>query len=153
MLSRFALAGIAGYQNWISPRKGFRCAYSALYGGTGCSGFAKLAIQKHGILAAFPKIRARFQACRDAHNSLMAQQNGNDSEQFSKRKSRKGIFAWFALEECGCASCGLCAAFSTRAAEESGSSSGSSCDAGSSCSGGDSACSGCDIGSGCGPCN
>ena len=54
------------YQRHLSPRKGYRCAYSVLHGGTGCSGYAKHAIAEHGIFNAYPLIMQRFSDCTDA---------------------------------------------------------------------------------------
>ncbi len=70
MLSRLALAGIGGYQRYLSPRKGYVCAHRVLHGGTGCSGHAKAPIATHGLIAAVPLIRVRFAACRDAAKEL-----------------------------------------------------------------------------------
>ena len=36
-LDASALTGIALYQRWLSPHKGFCCAHAALYGGQSCS--------------------------------------------------------------------------------------------------------------------
>ena len=96
MLSNASLWAIAAYQNWISPYKGFRCAYSVLHGGTGCSGYAKGQIKTLGLLLALPKIRARFQACRAAMASL----------QKKRRKARKKRKAdkqsWYDGISCDC---------------------------------------------------
>ena len=72
MLSKTALGGIWLYQTYVSPRKGFRCAYSVAHGGTGCSGYAKHAIRDHGLWSAIPKIRQRFRDCKSAHATLVA---------------------------------------------------------------------------------
>jgi len=40
------LVAIEGYQQLISPHKGYRCARGVLYGGPSCSEFGKRAIQK-----------------------------------------------------------------------------------------------------------
>jgi len=37
MFGKLALGGIWAYQQYISPNKGFRCAYAIRHGGTGCS--------------------------------------------------------------------------------------------------------------------
>lgn len=66
------LALIAGYQRFLSPRKGWRCAYCVLHGGPGCSGFARDAIQLHGGWAAFPSVRQRFRDCKGAAQTLRA---------------------------------------------------------------------------------
>ena len=66
MLTRTALVAIGGYQRWVSPRKGWGCAYRLAHGGPGCSGFAKRAIAERGLLVAWPAIRQRFRDCHDA---------------------------------------------------------------------------------------
>jgi putative component of membrane protein insertase Oxa1/YidC/SpoIIIJ protein YidD len=38
-VKRLALAAIRGYQRWISPRKGFRCALRTATGGDSCSAY------------------------------------------------------------------------------------------------------------------
>ncbi len=71
MLSNIALGGIWAYQRYLSPRKGYRCAYSVAHGGTGCSGYAKHAIREAGLWRAIPAIRARFRDCRLAYETLL----------------------------------------------------------------------------------
>ena len=69
----FCLRAIDFYQRQISPRKGYRCAHARLYGGAGCSGFAREAIAQPGIGAALPQVRARFGECKLAAQTLCAQ--------------------------------------------------------------------------------
>ena len=92
MLSRAALFGIFLYQRWLSPRKGYRCAYSVLHGGTGCSGYAKGAIRDHGLRAALPLVRARFADCRAAFAEL----GGGDDT--GRRRDRW----WHHIDPLGC---------------------------------------------------
>lgn len=73
MLSKAALGGIWVYQHYISPHKGFRCAYSVRHGGTGCSGYAKYAIRNHGLWRAVPIVRERLRACKAAYADLREQ--------------------------------------------------------------------------------
>lgn len=65
-----AVATIDGYQRWISPRKGFRCAHGALHGTGGCSGFGKRAFARHPTLMAWALLRRRLAACREAYTVL-----------------------------------------------------------------------------------
>lgn len=60
-----ALWAIEGYQRWISPHKGYRCAYGALYG-TSCSPFAKKAICDYGLIGGLILLRQQFRNCHDA---------------------------------------------------------------------------------------
>ncbi|KIT18146.1 membrane protein insertion efficiency factor YidD [Jannaschia aquimarina] len=73
MLGRIALGGIWAYQRWLSPRKGWRCAYSVAHGGTGCSGYVKHAIREHGLWRAIPLARVRFRECKQAALAFAAQ--------------------------------------------------------------------------------
>lgn len=78
MLAGAALAAIAGYQRWISPRKGYACAYRIAHGGTGCSGYAKQAIRDRGLIRALPQVRARFRACHAAAMTLREKDTKKD---------------------------------------------------------------------------
>jgi putative component of membrane protein insertase Oxa1/YidC/SpoIIIJ protein YidD len=96
MVSKLALGAIWGYQRYVSPRKGFRCAHSVLHGGTGCSGFAKYAIRDHGFWGAVPHIRQRFRDCKSASETLRdrcavhsRRADGEDEETEEKRKRRR----------------------------------------------------------------
>ncbi|QDC08404.1 membrane protein insertion efficiency factor YidD [Oceanicola sp. D3] len=116
MLAKVAVGGIWAYQQYLSPRKGYRCAYSVLNGGTGCSGYAKHAIRDHGFFRAIPLIRSRFRACKSAshalrascpvHGKALAHEPPDNSEapwgQPPKRRSR-----WH--NGCGMAACDGCA--------------------------------------------
>lgn len=69
---RFLLALIGVYQRRISPRKGWRCAHSALHAGPGCSGFARQMLELNGWRVAAPLVRARFRECKAAAHQLRA---------------------------------------------------------------------------------
>ena len=76
MFDWFLLVLIGFYQRHLSPRKGWRCAYSVLHGGPGCSGFAREAIQAHGYGTAAPLIRQRFRECKQASQAMRAFSDG-----------------------------------------------------------------------------
>ncbi|WP_411911727.1 membrane protein insertion efficiency factor YidD [Rhodovulum sulfidophilum] len=59
-----SLRTIDFYQRRISPCKGFICAYRAVHGNIGCSGFVRQRIAETGLLRAMPAIAACFTACR-----------------------------------------------------------------------------------------
>lgn len=63
-----ALMGIALYQRWLSPHKGFRCAHAALYGGASCSAAIAQTIREEGL--SLPSIAARLAGCRQAYGQL-----------------------------------------------------------------------------------
>ncbi|PQV62949.1 hemolytic domain-containing protein [Abditibacterium utsteinense] len=78
MFDTLILLGIEIYQRHISPRKGWRCAYSVLHGGAGCSGAVKRAVRQQGWCKAALLARQRFRDCKLAAQMLGAQ-NGTDS--------------------------------------------------------------------------
>ncbi|WP_017655102.1 membrane protein insertion efficiency factor YidD [Fortiea contorta] len=67
------VAAITGYQKHISPHKGFVCAHRVLYGGDSCSGYIKRMVAQHGFKVALVKSRERFQACKQAYQTLRSQ--------------------------------------------------------------------------------
>ncbi|EMY7926577.1 membrane protein insertion efficiency factor YidD [Klebsiella aerogenes] len=64
---------IAFYQRIISPRKGYRCAYSVLHHTQGCSGAVKDIIHNKGVVDGWREIRQRFADCRVAAETLQQQ--------------------------------------------------------------------------------
>jgi len=60
------------YQNYLSPRKGFSCAYTKLYGRESCSEYFRLAIKQYGVAKAIPLFRQRLRDCKQAHITLKA---------------------------------------------------------------------------------
>ncbi|WP_425074420.1 membrane protein insertion efficiency factor YidD [Sagittula sp. S175] len=107
MLSRFALGAIHVYQRWLSPHKGWRCAYSVQHGGTGCSGYAKHAIRDAGLFGALPDIRQRLQDCKAAAMDLRAQREGDSGEGAAARRRRaQKRNRWYDWCDPGCCSCG-----------------------------------------------
>lgn len=63
MLDGLALAAIAGYQRWISPYKGFRCAYRAHTGRCSCSQLGVRAIRRFGTFDGIGVLRERLHRC------------------------------------------------------------------------------------------
>jgi putative component of membrane protein insertase Oxa1/YidC/SpoIIIJ protein YidD len=54
---------IEGYRRYISPHKGYRCAYHAATGRRSCSRFAQQAIRKCGVWNGARLLRRRFERC------------------------------------------------------------------------------------------
>ena len=108
--SRLALLAIRGYQRWLSPIKGFRCAHAVHHGGPGCSGYAMQAISEHGLFGALGAIRRRFRACQAALGVLKSEQAG-DTEGSAEgdgetAKAPKNGVSWCDLSVVCCAFCG-----------------------------------------------
>ncbi|WP_390913096.1 membrane protein insertion efficiency factor YidD [Pseudosulfitobacter sp. SM2401] len=103
MLNAASLVLIRGYQTYLSPRKGYGCAYRLAHGGTGCSGYVKHRIAETGVIRAMPSIFQRFAACKRAALSLKMTAQA-DQNQPKKRKSR-----WYNYCD-PCSACGYCGA-------------------------------------------
>lgn len=71
-LDASVLGGIALYQRWLSPHKGFRCAHAAVFGGESCSAAVARTIRERGLWGSGTAIAARFAACRQAYSQLCA---------------------------------------------------------------------------------
>ena len=61
---------IALYQRYLSPHKGFACAYRVLHGSHSCSQGTKEILRNYSLGEALPRIRQQFRACRDASSIL-----------------------------------------------------------------------------------
>jgi putative component of membrane protein insertase Oxa1/YidC/SpoIIIJ protein YidD len=96
-------AAITGYQRFISPYKGFRCAYGALHGGPGCSEAVRRLIEAYGLLASWPKVRERFAQCRQAALTLRlhAARAHAMAQERKDKKSDEGCVKEFITESAG----------------------------------------------------
>ncbi|HEY4373619.1 MAG TPA: membrane protein insertion efficiency factor YidD [Burkholderiales bacterium] len=63
-------AAITGYQRYLSPYKGFRCAYAVLHRSLGCSEAVRQLILRYGLAAGWPHVRQRFADCKAAMQTL-----------------------------------------------------------------------------------
>jgi putative component of membrane protein insertase Oxa1/YidC/SpoIIIJ protein YidD len=88
MLGRPALGAINAYERYVSPRKGYGCAYRLAHCGARYSGFAKHAIADLGTLAALPKILKRFAACKQAALTLSDDRNDDGDGAQKKQEPR-----------------------------------------------------------------
>jgi uncharacterized protein len=66
-MKSIALLAIRGYQRFISPYKGFRCAYGLHSGRCTCSGLGYRAIRRYGVLDGLSVLRERLTRCGQVH--------------------------------------------------------------------------------------
>lgn len=66
-MRRFALAVIRIYQRYVSPYKGFRCAYSMHTGSPSCSALGYRAVRRHGVIGGLSLLRERTYRCGVVH--------------------------------------------------------------------------------------
>lgn len=62
-MRQFALAMIRLYQRFVSPYKGFCCAYRAHTGGPSCSMLGFRAIRRYGVMDGIGVLRIRLYRC------------------------------------------------------------------------------------------
>lgn len=111
-LAATALSLIWVYQRYISPRKGFSCAHRVLHGGPGCSGYAKHAIQDHGLFAAVPLVRQRFRDCKTAYETIQerkAEEHKRKRKEKRRKKDDEDDTSCCDLPELGCEGAECCA--------------------------------------------
>lgn len=66
-MRELALAAIGVYQRYMSPYKGFCCAWRAHTGGASCSALGARVIRRHGLLAGGVLLRQRMRRCGEVH--------------------------------------------------------------------------------------
>ena len=67
LLASLALRAIRAYQRFLSPRKGFCCAYRRATGRDGCSGYGYRVIGRFGLLAGLALLRRRLRLCGETY--------------------------------------------------------------------------------------
>lgn len=69
-MKHLLLAAIRIYQRFLSPHKGFRCAYRAHTGRASCSTLGYRAVRRHGVFGGLGLLRERTDRCGVAHRRL-----------------------------------------------------------------------------------
>lgn len=67
ILQRLALAAIRAYQRWLSPHKGFVCAFRVHTGRDSCSAYGYRVISRYGVPAGMALLRRRLADCGTQH--------------------------------------------------------------------------------------
>ncbi len=68
MIKFLALCLIRFYQRFISPYKGFSCAYRVHTGKASCSQLGYRAIRRHGLIGGVRVLRGRLACCSEAYH-------------------------------------------------------------------------------------
>jgi putative component of membrane protein insertase Oxa1/YidC/SpoIIIJ protein YidD len=98
------------YQRYVSPHKGFSCAYRVLHRRRSCSEYIKRALARYGPVAAVALAKRRFAACRLAAERIHAPAEDRDRE---RRRPDGGYcpldcsadVCTLGLDACGTAAC------------------------------------------------
>ncbi|UQV47483.1 membrane protein insertion efficiency factor YidD [Janthinobacterium lividum] len=104
-----ALWAIRAYQRFLSPWKGFTCAYRVLTGRDSCSAYGRRVIGRHGLRVGLPLLQRRLRACGERHRQHQALQ------QLGRRSGRHLAQAGFCdcdipspdCQHCSCEPCDL----------------------------------------------
>jgi len=80
LIDRLAVAAINGYQRYLSPRKGFKCAHRKLHGQESCSQYIKRIVEQEGLGRALSLAPVRFKACSAASRILRAEMIAPDGD-------------------------------------------------------------------------
>ena len=73
------IVAIRAYQRFVSPYKGFSCAYRVHTGRCSCSEFGRRAVERKGVFTGLLLIDARLQRCGSVHR-LRGQQGVIDCD-------------------------------------------------------------------------
>lgn len=66
-MRKIALAGITLYRRYLSPIKGFSCAYRLHRGGASCSAHGYRVIERYGVRTGLRLLRRRLNCCSRVH--------------------------------------------------------------------------------------
>ena len=88
-LDKFILRLIALYKRYISPHKGYRCAYSALHGGDSRSTEIAKIIRSHGTYRGLHLVHRQMINCSNAYEVLASKKRKNNHKQKGKDKKKK----------------------------------------------------------------
>jgi putative component of membrane protein insertase Oxa1/YidC/SpoIIIJ protein YidD len=107
-LRYLALVAIVGYQRFISPYKGFCCAYRFHTGARSCSTLGYRAIRAHGVVRGLAILRQRLERCSITHASHAARASGA-----AQQRGVCDVVACVPLDlgalDCGAAACDVAA--------------------------------------------
>ncbi|NET41406.1 membrane protein insertion efficiency factor YidD [Okeania sp. SIO2B3] len=87
-MNKIAVALIDGYQQYISPRKGFSCAHRILYNDESCSQYIKRMFMEQDLSGAIQAARQRFKACKEANQILKLQAVSLEKKSKKKQGSK-----------------------------------------------------------------
>jgi len=68
-----ALAAIGIYQRYVSPHKGFCCAYRVHTGRASCSALGARAIRRWGVWRGLQVLRLRMHCCGEVHHRCLTE--------------------------------------------------------------------------------
>ncbi|MCX4029488.1 membrane protein insertion efficiency factor YidD [Endozoicomonas sp. SM1973] len=81
---------IRGYQRWVSPYKGFCCAYATYHHKSrSCSAEAIYLLEQYGVVVGCRKLSQRFEDCRYAYEQLIIKGLTTECAEPNNRRRRR----------------------------------------------------------------
>ena len=105
-MRHFFIFLITLYQKYLSPHKGFSCAYACYHHSLSCSAMVKNIIAEHGVIAGWPLIKQQFLNCHLAYQLLETEREKQERErrERSRRRNRRPQRECFSRQDkCDCA--------------------------------------------------
>lgn len=97
LAAQFTDSAIGAYQRYLSPHKGFCCAYRAHTGKRSCSSYGRAIVQRLGLLAFLAALPRQFERCKLAYQKLLAKRTLMSANAVaSDSKKRKTMIATIA---------------------------------------------------------
>lgn len=103
----FAVEMINLYQKYISPYKGFSCAYRVGTGGLSCSAYGKLVISKYGVKKGYALLKRRFKDCTFCSQEISKRQHKKTISKLNHAQAGFGDCGGCDLPSGDCPSCDL----------------------------------------------
>lgn len=85
MLNKSAIFSINFYQKYISPNKGYCCAYKYYSTKDSCSEFAKKSFMKYGFIKSIMLTKIHLKKCKEVH--FYIEKNKLENEKKNKEES------------------------------------------------------------------
>ena len=91
MLDATATIAIGAYRRYLSPYKGFCCAYRQVTGRRSCSAYALAVVERLGALALLQALPRQFARCKAAYARWLAVAADGSAR---RRQARQGERRW-----------------------------------------------------------
>ncbi|MGB3238812.1 MAG: membrane protein insertion efficiency factor YidD [Geitlerinemataceae cyanobacterium] len=106
---RVTIGIVRGYQKYLSPHKGFSCAYRKLHGGASCSEYFRQTIDRYGFSHASFLFQQRLEACKMANftlrSSVLEDENNRRRKNCNSSCNRSNCPNYCECGDCGIADC------------------------------------------------
>jgi uncharacterized protein len=89
--AQFTDFSIGAYQRYVSPYKGFCCAYRAHTGKRSCSSYGRAIVQKLGLFAFLAALPRQFERCKLAYAQLLTKRQAASGNSDQKNKKMSDI--------------------------------------------------------------